>query len=205
MQRCTLPELAVLMLMNNVILTASATLLLSMGWVVQASDLENQLQPAPDVKQQMGSGLQHMSPEERQRFNDDLLNRSGTVYPDHEQIESRRQLMREKIQERFERADSDNDNSLTPTEATLSMPGLARHFDTVDTNHDGLITLDEMKAVYEKKREVTEQKAVKPKEAEAMLPVKKRKDEASSTNDKPKRGKKNPPRNETTSDSVTLS
>jgi hypothetical protein len=189
--------------MNNALFTAGITLMLSLSPSLRAGEPE--VPQAPADARQMGSGLQHMSPEERQRFNDELMNRSGSVYPDHEQIESRRQLMREKIQERFERADADNDASLTPTEANLSMPGLARHFDSVDTNHDGLITLDEMKAVYEKKRELSEQKAVRPREAEGLLPVKKRKDEASSATDKPKRGKKTPSRNETTSEGVTLS
>ena len=142
--------------MNNVILTAGATILLALTSLLHASELENQQQPGANDMKQSGSGLQRMSPEERQRFNDDLQNRSGTVYPDHDQIESRRQVMREKMQERLQRADTDGDGSLSRIEATLNMPGLARHFDAIDTNHDGVITIDEMKAVYEKKREVSE-------------------------------------------------
>lgn len=196
--------------MNNVIITAGATILLALTSLLHASELENQ-QPqsgASDMKQS-GSGLQRMSPEERQRFNDDLQNRSGTVYPDHDQIESRRQVMREKMQERLQRADTDGDGSLSRIEATLNMPGLARHFDDVDTNHDGVITIDEMKAVYEKKREVPDQKADKAKENDALLPADKKrshKGEASGSTDKPKRGKKPQPRNESTSpDNVSLS
>lgn len=195
--------------MNNVIITAGATILLAFTALVQASELENQQPAGASDMKQTGSGLQRMSPEERQRFNDDLENHSGTVYPDHDQIESRRQLMREKMQERLQRADTDGDGSLSRTEATLNMPGLARSFDMVDTNHDGAITLDEMKAVYEKKREVPEQKADKIKDNDVLLPINKKrsqKGEASSSTDKPKRVKKTQPRNETTSpDNVTLS
>lgn len=193
--------------MNNVIITIGATLLLALTGLLHASEQENQ-QPAgaSDMKQN-GPGLQRMSPEERQRFNDDLQNHSGTVYPDHEQIESRRQIMRQKMQERLQHADTDHDNSLSRAEAEENMPGLARHFDEIDTNHDGIITIDEMKAVYEKKRETAEQKANKTKEKEALLPVDKKRGHKSDTGsgtDKPRRGKKPQLRNETSSpDSVS--
>lgn len=148
---------------------------------------------------QTGSGLQPMSPEERQRFNDDLQNRSSTMYPGHEQIESRRQLMRETILERFQRADTDNDNSLSLTEATLSMPALARRFDAVDTNHDGVITYDEIKAIYEKRREALEQRAAREKEA--LLPADKKRTHKVEPQppEKHKRGKKSQQHNDSPS------
>ncbi|HEY3328243.1 MAG TPA: EF-hand domain-containing protein [Novimethylophilus sp.] len=192
--------------MNNVILTVGATILLALTGLLHASEQGNQQQAGASDMKQNGSGLQRMSPEERRRFNDDLQNHSGTVYPDHEQIESRRQIMRQKMQERLQRADTDHDNSLSRTEAEENMPGLARHFDEIDTNHDGIITIDEMKAVYEKKRETAEQKANKAKENEALLPVDKKRGHKNDTGgtDKPKHGKKPQLRNETASpDSVS--
>jgi len=180
--------------MNNLILTAGATFLLALYVPLNASEQDISRQSSSDSADTKPQSLeQRMSPEERQRFNYDLQNHSGTVYPDHEQIESRRQLMRLKIQERLQRADTDHDNSISRTEAEENMPGLARHFDEIDSNHDGIITIDEMKAVYEKKREVLDPKLAKDKEKEALLPVEKkrtRKSDSDNSDSKPKRGKK---------------
>ncbi len=184
--------------MNNAILVASAIVLLALSNLLSAGDQETQAPSGVGDIKQSGSGLQPMTPEERQRFNDDLESHSSAMYPDHDQIESRRQLMREKILERFQRADTDNDNSLSLTEATLSMPGLARRFDAVDTNHDGVITFDEIKAVYEKRREALEQKTARDKEA--LLPAdKKRSHKVEPAPEKHKRGKKSQQRNDSPS------
>jgi hypothetical protein len=188
--------------MNNLILTAGAAFLMALYVPLSASEQDVAKQPsAPEsseLKTPAPSLEQRMSPEERQRFNYDLQTHSGTVYPDHEQIESRRQLMRLKIQERMQRADTDHDNSISRIEAEENMPGLARHFDEIDTNHDGIITIEEMRAVYDKKREVLDPKLAKDKEKESLLPNEKKrgKKDADSSGDKPKRGKKQPSQND---------
>ncbi|GBG12638.1 uncharacterized protein NMK_0169 [Novimethylophilus kurashikiensis] len=188
--------------MNNLILTAGAAFLMALYVPLNASEQDVSKQPsAPEsseLKPSPPSLEQRMSPEERQRFNYDLQNHSGTVYPDHDQIESRRQLMRLKIQERLQRADTDHDNSISRSEAEENMPGLARHFDEIDANHDGIITIDEMKAVYDKKREVLDPKLAKDKEKESLLPIEKKrgKKDSDSATDKPKRGKKQPSQND---------
>jgi len=195
--------------MNNLILTAGAAFLIALYVPLSASEQDISRQQSPsesaEPKTTYPSLEQRMSPEERQRFNYDLQNHSGTVYPDHEQIESRRQLMRQKIQERLQRVDTDHDNSISRAEAEENMPGLARHFDEIDTNHDGIITIDEMKAVYEKKREVLDPKVAKEKEA--LLPTDKKRNRKSDLDnqDKPKRGKKQQPHNDSNTPSDNAS
>lgn len=195
--------------MNNLILTAGAAFLLAIYVPLSASEQANQQETSrqspssesTDTKPASPSLEQRMSPEERQRFNYNLQNNSGTVYPDHEKIESRRQLMRQKIQERLQRVDTDHDNSISRSEAEENMPGLARHFDEIDTNHDGIITIDEMKAVYEKKHGVLDPKTAKAKDKESLLPEGKkhnRKSDSDSGTEKPKRSKKQPLHNDAT-------
>lgn len=110
---------------------------------------------------------QRMTPEASQELYEDLQSQSEAAYSDQAQIESRRQTMRKKMQERLLQADTDNDNSVSRIEAEESMPGLAKHFDQIDINHDGVITLDEMKAEDERRRELKEQK--KKREAQQKL------------------------------------
>jgi hypothetical protein len=99
-----------------------------------------------------------MTPQESQELYRDLQNQSEAAYADHAQIESRREAMRKRMQERLQQADTDNDNSVSRIEAEENMPGLAKHFNQIDTNHDGVITLDELKAADERRRELRELK-----------------------------------------------
>jgi len=75
---------------------------------------------------------------------------SRTVDPAHVQIEERRRVMHQRIQERFSQADKDNDGTISLEEAYDSMPQLARHFGAVDLNNDHGITLDELEALQAK-------------------------------------------------------
>ena len=75
---------------------------------------------------------------------------SRTVDPAHVQIEERRRVMHQRIQERFSQADKDNDGTISLEEAYDSMPQLARHFGAVDLNNDHAITLDELEALQAK-------------------------------------------------------
>jgi hypothetical protein len=72
---------------------------------------------------------------------------SRTVDPAHVQIEERRRVMHNRLQERFSQTDKDNDGTISLEEAYDSMPQLARHFGAVDLNGDRLITLDELEAL----------------------------------------------------------
>jgi hypothetical protein len=104
---------------------------------------------------------QRMTPEERQELYQNLQSQSEAAYSDHALIESRRKIMRERMSERLQHADTDNDNSVSRIEAEESMPGLAKYFDQIDFNHDGVITLDEMKAEDDRRRELREQKKMR--------------------------------------------
>ena len=75
---------------------------------------------------------------------------SRTVDPAHVQIEERRRVMHQRIQERFSQADRDNDGGISLEEAYDSMPQLARHFGAVDLNSDHMITLEELEALQAK-------------------------------------------------------
>ncbi|MEO8386368.1 MAG: EF-hand domain-containing protein [Betaproteobacteria bacterium] len=55
-----------------------------------------------------------------------------------------------KMQERIWAQDKDGDGKLSRAEAA-ALPRLAKHFDEIDTNKDGFITKEEMKAFHEKR------------------------------------------------------
>lgn len=60
---------------------------------------------------------------------------------------SRRQRMaqfQQKLEQRFEQADTNHDGKLTLAEAQAGMPRLAENFDRIDTAHRGYVTLDEI-------------------------------------------------------------
>ncbi|MFX1681019.1 EF-hand domain-containing protein [Mitsuaria sp. CC2] len=51
----------------------------------------------------------------------------------------------QKLEDRFAAADKDHDGKLTKAEAEAGMPRLAKHFDEVDTQKTGSVTLDQVK------------------------------------------------------------
>lgn len=55
-----------------------------------------------------------------------------------------------KMHERIKAADKDGDGKLSRAEAA-ALPRLAKHFDEIDTNKDGFITKEEMKAFHDKR------------------------------------------------------
>ena len=54
-----------------------------------------------------------------------------------------------KLQAAFKKADTDNDGTLTKVEAK-SMPRVAKHFDAIDADKDGTVSLDEIRASMKK-------------------------------------------------------
>lgn len=50
---------------------------------------------------------------------------------------------------RFKQSDKDNNSAISKAEAS-NMPMLQMHFDEVDTNHDGQVTLEEMQAAFQR-------------------------------------------------------
>lgn len=91
--------------------------------------------------------------EERLRIYRDLDEYSRSVDSTHLIIEKQRRSMRDRLMQRFAGSDKDNDGSISREEATESLPQIARHFSQVDTNGDGVVTLDELAVVYARMRE----------------------------------------------------
>jgi len=98
---------------------------------------------------QKNEGLQqtlnlNFSPEHREKLRKALDDYARSVDPSHDQIEERRRAMQESIETRFFEADMDGDSTLDRQEATEKLPQIARHFNSVDTNQDNLISLGEL-------------------------------------------------------------
>lgn len=85
-----------------------------------------------------------LPPEARRRLREVLNAYSRQAYPDGEQVEERRRLMHDRMQERLNNADKNGVGSISRSEAQLRMPRLARQFDQIDLNGDNIITRDEM-------------------------------------------------------------
>jgi Ca2+-binding EF-hand superfamily protein len=88
----------------------------------------------------------NFSPENREKLRKALDDYARSIDQDHEQIEARRRAMQQSIEERFFDADRDLNNMIDRQEATEKLPQIARHFNMVDQNQDGLISLDELEA-----------------------------------------------------------
>ena len=67
----------------------------------------------------------------------------------HQKMQAARQ---QKAAERFKKLDTDGDGRISRAEAQAGAPRLAAHFDEIDTNKDGFITPDELKAAREKSK-----------------------------------------------------
>lgn len=77
---------------------------------------------------------------------------SGRDRPNPAQMEEMRAKMQQRMQENFKKADKDGDGALSRAEVDAGMPRMAKDFDAIDTNKDGKITQDEMRAFGEKRR-----------------------------------------------------
>jgi len=86
----------------------------------------------------------NFSPERREMLRKALEDYARSIDPSHDQIEERRRAMQESIEARFFEADSNNDSTIDRQEATEKLPQIARHFNSVDTNQDGVISLSEL-------------------------------------------------------------
>lgn len=122
----------------------------------------------------------NFSPEDRARIRKALADYSKSTDPSHSQIELKRKAMQDNVQQRFLGCDKDVDDSLDREEATECLPQVARHFNTVDIDENGTISLDELELAqakaYERQREAEAKiEAERLKEAEAMIKNKKNK------------------------------
>lgn len=112
----------------------------------------------------------NFSPEHRERLRQALDDYARSVDQGHDQIEAKRRAMRESIKERFFDADRDFDNTIDRQEATEKLPQIARHFNSVDENQDGLISLEELESAQmriEERRRAAEASLVLQKSLES--------------------------------------
>lgn len=127
-----------------------------------------------------------ISVEERMRLHRDLNVYSRSIDSNHIVIENHRRDMRQRLYERFSGSDKDNDGSISREEATETLPQIARHFTQVDTNGDGVVTLNELAIVHARmierqqhaigtaKEEVQEVDVVKGKDKEVTAATRKK-------------------------------
>ena len=127
-----------------------------------------------------------ISVEERMRLHRDLNVYSRSIDSNHIVIENHRRDMRQRLYERFSGSDKDNDGSISREEATETLPQIARHFTQVDTNGDGVVTLNELALVHARmverqqratgtaKEEVQEVDVVKGKDKEVTAATRKK-------------------------------
>ena len=108
----------------------------------------------------------NFSPEHREKLRKALDDFARSVDPGHDQIEERRRAMQDSVETRFFEADSDGDGTLDRQEATEKLPQIARHFNSVDTNQDNLISLGEL---IEAQARITERRRT----TEAMMELEK--------------------------------
>ena len=116
----------------------------------------------------------NFSPEDRARLRKALADYAKTTDPEHYQIEQKRRAMKESVEARFNECDKDNDDSIDREEATLCLPQIARHFNAVDVDENGVITLEELelaqaKSVARQKAEEAKIEAKNIQETEAEI------------------------------------
>jgi len=75
-------------------------------------------------------------------------NHDGQLSPQEIRAWSRshRNATQDRFEQYFRRADSDGDGRLSRDEAKRGLPRVAAKFDAIDTNHDGFVSLEEMRA-----------------------------------------------------------
>jgi hypothetical protein len=119
------------------------------AWTEPAGATQNSGATSADEQDDRRLLEEKLPPEARRRLREVLNSYSRQGYPDGEQIEERRRLMHDRMQERLNSNDK-SVGSISRSEAQLRMPRLARQFDQIDTNGDGVITREEMQAARER-------------------------------------------------------
>ncbi len=86
---------------------------------------------------------------------------AGARRPDGD-FEARRQAIRERARARFAEADRNGDGLLSRDEMAGLRPMLARHFDRIDTNHDGQASEQELADALRRLQEMRRENANRP-------------------------------------------
>lgn len=104
------------------------------------------VQPTEEADSEQVQDLNGVSLEQRVQLRIDLNNYSRSSDPVHSHIQDRRRSMNKGIQERFFSADADTDGVLSRQEVVDSLPQVARHYNQVDLDEDGFISINELVA-----------------------------------------------------------
>lgn len=131
----------------------------------------------------------NFSPENREKIRKALDDYAKSVDQDHDRIEERRRAMQESLKERFLDADNDNDGTIDRQEATEKLPQIARLFSQVDTNQDGVISLEELqdaqtRAAERRSATETNLEVQKQQATEASLAMKSKNKQATNSSKK---------------------
>ncbi len=86
-----------------------------------------------------------LSSEDRSQLRRDLDAWGPELYGDRPTREQRIRRAAEVLRERFREADANGDQALDRKEFMQFAPRQARHFDAIDTNHDGRVDADEVR------------------------------------------------------------
>ncbi|PKO25656.1 MAG: hypothetical protein CVU35_03060 [Betaproteobacteria bacterium HGW-Betaproteobacteria-8] len=137
--------------------------------VVADASEDKIVQPAEEAGSEQVQDLNGVSLEQRVRLRMDLNNYSRSSDPIHSHIQDRRRSMNKGIQERFFGADKDTDGVLSRQEVVDSLPQVARHYNQVDLDEDGFISINELVAYQAKlleRQRAGELRILQAKEAE---------------------------------------
>jgi Ca2+-binding EF-hand superfamily protein len=77
-------------------------------------------------------------------------NKDGSLSKEELAAAGRKQGRGHQMQEHMKAADTNGDGKFSREEANASLPQIARNFDAIDTNKDGFVTKDELRAFHEK-------------------------------------------------------
>ncbi|MBT9539486.1 EF-hand domain-containing protein [Thiobacillus sp.] len=85
-------------------------------------------------------------------------------------FEARREAIRERARARFKEADSNGDRQLSREEMTRLRPGMAQHFDRIDSNGDGLASEQELGDAIRKRMQMRRENMRPPPGGDAPPP-----------------------------------
>jgi TolA-binding protein len=110
----------------------------------------NELKRVAEQRPPAHEGARNVVPEQRQRmeqFRDATPEqRQQWRNQNPEQARQMREDANNRFQERWKRADENGSGRITRQDAARHMPGVSKHFDEIDANHDGVVTQDEVRA-----------------------------------------------------------
>lgn len=170
------------MLTNKIYFSLQMTMLALLSTVFifpsHADTTPEEVELSEDAKA-VSSGLDqtleyNFSPVDRARLRKALSDYARNNDPEHIQIEHRRKVMKQSLKDRFTQCNNDLDDSLDRQEVTECLPQIARHFNAVDVDEDGVITFEELElaqAKWTERHKAAEAKleAQRIKEAEAKI------------------------------------